>query len=98
MNSISQEVRSRLRNLANNRKPIRFSSVYLVNGEEACRETFILRRVDKSGYVVGHDDCLERFIDIPDLHFKYERFEFEDFNNALDFAINNYGLEENDFL
>lgn len=47
----------------------------------------------QSGYVVGHDDYLEKFADVPDLHFKYERNEFEAFEDALSFAIEKYGFE-----
>ncbi len=98
MTPLSKEVISRLKSLVNNRTPIRSSMTYLVNGEEACRETFLIRKIDKSGYIVGHDDYLEKFFDVPDLHFKYERHEFENFDDASHFVINHYGMDVNRFL
>ena len=93
MTFLSQETISRLKSQVNNRKPLRSSTSYSVDGEEACRETFVIQKTDKSAYVVGHDDYLEKFFDVPDLHFKYERNEFEKFEDAISFAIEKYGFD-----
>ncbi len=79
-------------------RPIRVSYDYQVDGEPACRETFLSRKGDGSGYVIGHDDYLEKFVDVPDLHFKYERHEFEDLALALAFLIQNYPADAIELL
>lgn len=93
MTFLSRENISSLKSRVNNRKGLSASRPYLLDGEDACRDTFLVRKPDKSGYVVGHDDYLEKFADVPDLHFKYERNEFEVFEDALSFAIEKYGFE-----
>ncbi len=98
MTLLSEEAIFKLKNLANNRKPVRFSTIYSIDGEKACRETFLLRKMDKSGYIVGHDDYLEKYSDIPDLHFKYQRHEFEKFEDAINFMIDAYGFDANGYL
>lgn len=92
MTFLSKGSISSLKSRVNNRG-LSASMPYSIDGEDACRDTFLLRKQDKSGYVVGHDDYLEKFADVPDLHFKYERNEFEAFEDALSFAIEKYGFE-----
>ena len=79
--------------VVHNKKPILRNETYFIDGKSACRETFLIRNSDKTGYIVGHDDFLEKFEDIPDLHFKYERHEFKDFGEAMNFLIATYNIE-----
>ena len=89
---IPEEILLKLKEQVHNKKHIQINENYVINGEAACKETYLRRKIDKTGYIVGHDDFLEKFEDIPDLHFKYERKEFENFNDAVYFLIENYGI------
>lgn len=90
---VKKEVLNKLKSEVHNKKHIQVNETYIFNGEAACRETYLRRKLDKTGYIVGHDDFLEKFSDIPNLHFKYERNDFENFEDAIEFLVKTYNVK-----
>ena len=69
---------------------------YLLDGEEACREVYLFKSGDGPHYTVLHCDFLEKFVDVTDLYLMYETFAFTEFEHAVKFIEERFGLTADD--
>ena len=83
---------NKFKSLINNKRRIWKEESYFIDGKPATKETFLFRKSDGAGYVVGHDDYLDIYIDLPALYFTHKIDEFESFENALNFIVETYSI------
>lgn len=80
------------KSVLHNGRRLLYSVDYTKDGEQACREVGIGRTQNKTKYRVWHHDYLEKFFDIPQDHFIYEFFEFDEFEQAVTFVEEALGI------
>lgn len=84
------------KSLIHNGRRLCFIKDYTINGEDACCEICITRLADKNAYRVWHYDFLEKFVDVRDKYFRYEDFEFQTFEQAVEFVEEKFGISLNE--
>ncbi|WP_193615816.1 hypothetical protein [Massilia sp. YMA4] len=65
---------------------------YKIDGEDACSETCVTRLEATGRYRVWHYDFLEKFVDVREKYFRYENYEFDTFEDAIQFIEENLAV------
>jgi hypothetical protein len=88
--------KSDLKSILHNGHRLCWTNDYHLDGKRACREVFLSASAERCCYLVLHCDFLEAFVDVPDMYLAYEKFEFSDIEQALQFIDTRFGLTLDD--